>query len=205
MKGRFITFEGGEGAGKSTQIALLQQALTARGVDVITTREPGGTPQAEKIRSLFVDGSAGSWTVQTDVLLVTAARAEHVAGLIRPALARGQTVLCDRYVHSTLAYQGHGSGMDMDMLLRLHQFATDDLWPDLVLWLDLPAELGLQRSKAREGQGAEQRFEGFDRDFHDRVRQGFATLARSDSRIRRIDADRAIADVARDIAACVLG
>ncbi len=141
MSGRFIAFEGGEGAGKSTQIARLAETLRARGDTVVVTREPGGTPGAEEIRALFVQGATGRWTVETDVLLVSAARADHVARLIRPALDAGQTVLCDRYIHSTLAYQGCGKGVPLGLLKRLHAFATGDLWPDLVLWLDAPVEL----------------------------------------------------------------
>ena len=127
MRGRFIAFEGGEGAGKSTQLARLADALRARGEGVVVTREPGGTPGAEEIRALFVQGGTARWTVETDVLLVTAARADHVARLIRPALAAGKTVLCDRFIHSTLAYQGYGKGVGVDRLLALHDFATGDL------------------------------------------------------------------------------
>lgn len=209
MSGRFITFEGGEGVGKSTQIERLAGLLRARGELVLLTREPGGTPGAEEIRALFVDGIAGRWTVETDVLLVMAARADHVARRIRPALAAGKTVLCDRYVHSTLCYQGFARGLPMDELRHLHRFATGDLWPDLVLWLDLPAELGLARSEARAaalGPGFElaQRFEQLTLDYHQRVRQGFALLAAEDPRIVRIDAGNALEQVAADIAAAVL-
>ncbi len=207
MPGRLIAFEGGEGAGKSTQIAILSERLAARGEDVVVTREPGGTPGAEEIRALFVHGGQARWTPETDALLVTAARADHVARLIRPALQAGKTVLCDRFVHSTLAYQGHAGGLDPDALLALHRFATGDLWPDLVLWLDLPVELGLQRSRARggaSGAATEQRFEGFALDYHARVRAGFTALAKADPRIRRIDAARSAELVAQDIAAVVL-
>jgi dTMP kinase len=209
VTGRFIAFEGGEGAGKSTQIARLADALRARGAEVVVTREPGGTPGAEEIRALFVQGGTGRWTVETDVLLVTAARADHVARLIRPALAAGKIVLCDRYVHSTLAYQGHGKGVALDRLLALHAFATGDLWPDLVLWLDLPVELGLARSTKRSagqeaGKPVEQRFEQLGTAYHERVREGFAALAAADSRIVRIDALQDIDAVASAVAAAVL-
>lgn len=210
MKGRFIAFEGGEGAGKSTQIARLAEALRARGQHVVVTREPGGTPGAEEIRGLFVEGVPGRWTVETDVLLVTAARADHVARLIRPALEAGCTVLCDRYVHSTLAYQGHGKGVALDRLLALHAFATGDLWPDLVLWLDLPVEKGLSRSTKRAAaQRAdlpqEQRFEALGLAYHEAVRSGFASLAATDPRLVRIDAMQDIEGVAAAIAAAALG
>ena len=209
MRGRFIAFEGGEGAGKSTQIARLAEALRASGQDVVVTREPGGTPGAEEIRGLFVEGAPGRWTVETDVLLVSAARADHVARLIRPALEAGRTVLCDRYVHSTLAYQGHGKGVALDRLLALHDFATGDLWPDLVLWLDLPVEKGLSRSTKRAAalradQPPEQRFEALGLAYHEKVRSGFASLAEADPRIVRIDATQDIEGVAAAIAAVAL-
>jgi dTMP kinase len=209
MSGRFIAFEGGEGAGKSTQIARLAATLDARGQTVVVTREPGGTPGAEEIRALFVTGTSGRWTAETDACLVTAARADHVARLVRPALDAGHIVLCDRYVHSTLAYQGYGKGLSMPMLRALHRFATGDLWPDLVLWLDLPIELGLARSTKRAaalaGTGpAEQRFEQLDFCYHQAVRDGFAALAMDDPRIVRIDAGEDIEAVAAAIASAVL-
>lgn len=206
MAGRLIAFEGGEGAGKSTQIRRLAAAFADRSQPVLQTREPGGTPGAERIRQLFVGDSApgAGWAPATDVLLVTAARAEHVAKLVRPALARGDTVLCDRFVHSTLAYQGYGSGADLAMLRLLHRFATNDLWPDLVLWLDLPVEAGLARSRGRDGADA-QRFEGLALEFHARVRQGFAELAAADRRIVRVDAALPPDAVAQAIAAIVFG
>lgn len=190
---RFIAFEGGEGAGKSTQVRRLAARLRAVDETVVETREPGGTPGAETIRHLFVQGEPGRWTAETDALLVTAARADHVARRIRPALAQGAVVLCDRYVHSTLAYQGHGRGLDMAALVAMHRFATGDLWPDLVLWLDLPVEVGLGRSTKRAANldaslPQEQRFERLDLAFHQRVRVGFAALAAADARIVRIDA-----------------
>lgn len=181
----FIAFEGGEGAGKSTQIARAAVWLSRQGVRVRETREPGGTPGAEAVRSLFVSGEPDRWTPAADALLIAAARADHVARLIRPALAAGETVLCDRYVHSTLAYQGHGRGLPLDDLVALHRFATGDLWPDLILWIDLPVELGLAR--AQERSGTPDRFERRDMAFHQRVRDGFAALAAADPRIVRID------------------
>lgn len=203
---RFIAFEGGEGAGKSTQIARLAARLRSAGETVVETREPGGTAGAEVIRGLFVQGEPGRWTAQTDALLVTAARADHVARRIRPALRAGAIVLCDRYVHSTLAYQGHGRGLDMEALVRMHRFATGDLWPDAVFWLDLPVEVGLARSTRRAAaldpeRPAEQRFEQLDQDFHQRVRSGFSALAAADRRIVRIDAMMDIDAVEQAIAA----
>lgn len=194
MNGRFISFEGGEGAGKSTQIRILSQRLAAAGADVVTTREPGGTPGAEAIRNLFVRGAGDRWTPAADSLLVSAGRADHVARLIRPALDAGRTVLCDRYVHSTLAYQGYGRGLPLDDLRALHRFATRDLWPDLVLWLDLPVEHGLARTTKRTG--GEDRFEHEALVFHERVRGGFAALAAADPRMIRIDSSQDVETVA---------
>ncbi|MFQ3665151.1 MAG: dTMP kinase [Sphingomonadaceae bacterium] len=181
----FIALEGGEGAGKSTQARLLKDRLEAQGRAVLLTREPGGTPGAEAIRALFVSGAPDRWTAETDTLLIAAARADHVARAIRPALAGGQVVLCDRYIHSTLAYQGHGKGLDPGAIRAIHDFATGDLWPDLVLWIDLPPEEGLRRACARNGQP--DRFEAHEAAFHARVRAGFAALAAEDPRIVRID------------------
>lgn len=186
MKARFISFEGGEGAGKSTQVARLAAYLGAHGRAVTVTREPGGTPGAEAIRALFVRGEGDRWTPATDALLIAAARADHVARLIRPALERGDAVLCDRFVHSTLAYQGWGRGLPLDELRAQHRFATGDLWPDLTLWLDLPVEQGLARATKRAG--GEDRFEGEAVAFHRRVRDGFAAMAAADPRIVPIDA-----------------
>lgn len=197
MPGRLIALEGGEGAGKSTQAAHLVRWLEALGHGVVATREPGGTPGAEAIRALFVSGEPGRWTPETDALLVTAARADHVARLVRPALASGAIVVTDRFVHSTLAYQGGGRGLDMAALRALHAFATGDLWPDLVLWIDLPPETGLARAAARRR--TPDRFEADDAAFHARVRAAFAALAEDDRRIRRIDGCLPVAEVA---AAC---
>lgn len=179
----FITFEGGEGAGKSTQLHRLAGRLRAAGHEVVTTREPGGTPGAEAIRRLLVEGEPGGWTAEAEALLVNAARAEHVTRLIRPALARGAIVLCDRFVHSTLAYQGGGRGLDRAWLLALHRLVTDDLWPDLVLFLDVPAATGLARA-------APGRFEAEGEAFHEAVGRAFAAMD-----MVRIDASGGIADV----------
>jgi dTMP kinase len=169
--GRFISFEGGEGSGKSTQLRRLAARLSAQDVTVITTREPGGTPGAEDIRSLLVEGEPGRWDGRVEALLVNAARADHVARLIRPSIAEGKWVLCDRYVHSTLAYQGAARGLDEAELRRLHAFATGDLWPDLTVVLDVDPALGLARAAGRAG--GEARFEGEPPAFHKAVRERF--------------------------------
>ncbi|MBL8646563.1 MAG: dTMP kinase [Sphingosinicella sp.] len=174
MGGRFISFEGGEGSGKSTQLRRLAARLSAQDVTVITTREPGGTPGAEDIRSLLVEGEPGRWEGRVEALLVNAARADHVARLIRPALVEGKWVLCDRYVHSTLAYQGAARGLDEAELRRLHAFATGDLWPDLTIVLDVDPALGLARAAGRAG--GEARFEGEPPAFHKAVRERFLSF-----------------------------
>ncbi|MGL4542158.1 MAG: dTMP kinase [Polymorphobacter sp.] len=188
VPGRFISLEGGDGAGKSTQLNLLAEHLVAAGIDLVTTREPGGTKGAEAIRELFVRGAADRWDAATETCLVNAARADHVARLIRPALARGAWVLCDRYADSTFAYQGGGKGVPAGDLAELHRIATGDLWPDLTLFLDLPVEKALARAAHRHG-GAT-RFESHGRDFHDRVAAAFRVRAAAEPlRIRTVNAD----------------
>ena len=176
MGGRFISFEGGEGSGKSTQLRRLAARLSAQDVTVITTREPGGTPGAEDIRQLLVEGEPGRWDGRVEALLVNAARTDHVARLIRPALAEGKWVLCDRYVHSTLAYQGYGHGLGRELIDTLNELVVADTRPDLTLILDLPEAEGLKRAAARRG--GEARYERMDLDFHRNVRQGFLEIAR---------------------------
>jgi dTMP kinase len=186
MTGKFITFEGGEGAGKSTQAARLATTLRAEGIEVVETREPGGTPGAEAIRALIVEGDPDRWSALTELLLVNAARADHVARLIRPALAAGKWVVCDRYIDSTLAYQGAGKGLARDALLDQHRLATGNLWPDLTLVLDLPAAVGEARAA---GRGKLDRFEQTGGGFHDRIAAAFRAFAADDpARVRLIDA-----------------
>lgn len=174
-RGRFITFEGGEGAGKSTQLAKLAEALAFAGIEVVTTREPGGSKGAEAIRALLVTGDVDRWDAQTEALLHTAARRDHLARTVWPALERGAWVLCDRFADSTLAYQGHGHGLDLSFLRQLTRLAIGDFAPDLTLVLDLPVEQGLQRAGRRGG--AEDRYERMGLDFHERLRQGFLSIA----------------------------
>ncbi|EGY00605.1 Thymidylate kinase [Nitrospirillum viridazoti Y2] len=192
--GRFITLEGGEGAGKSTQIRLLAQGLTDRGVEVVTTREPGGgSDGAAAIRGLLVAGDT-PWQRLTEALLHNAARHENVEALVRPALARGAWVLCDRYVDSTVAYQGYAMGVDRGILSELHRLSTGNLMPDLTLVLDLPVEAGLARAGARPG--TEDRYERMGMDFHERLRQGFLDIAAHDAgRCAVIDATGDIATI----------
>lgn len=196
--GRFITLEGGEGAGKSTQLRRLAARLTARGRDVVATREPGGSPGAEDIRKLLVEGEPGRWPALVETLLIFAARADHVANTIAPALARGAVVLCDRFIDSTYAYQGAGRGLPRETVRRLEAIATPDLKPHLTLVLDLPAEIGLARTKARRHD--ENRFERFDLGFHERLREAFRDIARKHpDRCALVDAGQSEDAVAAEI------
>lgn len=179
-RGRFVTFEGGEGAGKSTQIRLLAAWLAEHGVDARMTREPGGTPGAERIRTLLVEGEAGDWTPMTEALLNYAARREHVARVIAPALAAGQWVLSDRFADSTMAYQGFGHGLGRKAIEALHRAAIGRLAPDLTIVLDIPVREGLARAAARRGR--EDRYENMETSFHERVRRGFRAIARREKR-----------------------
>ena len=187
MTGRFITLEGGEGTGKSTQIRRLAVALQAKGIDVLATREPGGSPGAEEIRKLMVEGEPGRWDAITETLLAYAARADHVARTIGPALKEGRWVISDRFSDSTYAYQGAGRGLDRETIRRIDSAVLDDFAPDLTLVLDLDVAIGLSRANARAG--AENRFEKFGTEFHEKLRQAFLDIARRfPERCRVIDA-----------------
>ncbi len=200
-RGVFITLEGGEGAGKSTHLRLLAEGLRARGLDVVTTREPGGSPGAEQIRALLVSGEPDRWDKVTEALLLSAARRDHVTRLIEPALARGAWVLCDRFSDSTLAYQGFGHGADPAMIATLTAMATSGLVPDLTLILDLPVEAGLARAA---GRGGDDRFERMGTAFHERLRHGFLTIAASEpGRCVVIDAVQPLDSVQAAIRAAV--
>lgn len=172
---RFITLEGGEGAGKSTHGARLKTALEARGLPVRLTREPGGSPGAEEIRKLLVQGEPGRWDPLTETLLLFAARADHLALTIRPALQAGQWVISDRFTDSTYAYQGAGRGLHERTIAAIDASVTQSLRPDLTIILDVPVEQGLSRAGHRGH--SETRFERFDRDFHERLRAWFQALA----------------------------
>ena len=174
-RGRFITFEGGEGAGKSTQVKLLADALAKRGLEVVITREPGGAPTAELIRKLLVEGEAGRWDPVTEALLHTAQRREHLVRTVWPALERGAWVVSDRFADSTLAYQGAGQGVTPAQLDLLYRLVAGDFQPDLTLVLDLPVEEGLKRAAGRGGQ--EDRYERMGMAFHERIRAAFAAIA----------------------------
>jgi dTMP kinase len=182
--GFFITFEGGEGTGKTTQLAKLAAALEKKGVDVLCTREPGGSPEAEAIRDELVSGDSGKWSPLAEALLMNAARDSHLRKTIRPALALGKTVLCDRFLDSTRAYQGAAGGVDMKLIAALEKFVVGQTVPDLTLIFDLDPEIGLARAKP-----SEDRFERKGAEFHSRLNAAFHEIARGEpERCRIIDA-----------------
>ena len=186
-RGRFITFEGGEGAGKSTQVQRLARRLTADGREVVTTREPGGSPGAETIRDIVLKGAADRWSPVTETLLMYAARRDHIERVIRPALERGAWVVCDRFADSTRAYQGAAGGTEPGLITALEAHILEDVRPDLTLIFDLPAEVGLERAHARAG--AEMRFESKGMAFHQRLREAFRAIATAEpDRCAMIDA-----------------
>ena len=185
-KGKFITLEGGEGTGKSTQARLLAENLRDSGHAVIVTREPGGTPGAEQIRALLVSGEAGRWQPLSETFLHNAARHEHVSRVIGPALARGEWIVCDRFTDSTVAYQGHAQGVDVATVKELNRAATAGVLPDLTLILDMAVEAGLARASGRSGgqdigdaggDAGENRYEGMGREFHESLRAAFLAIA----------------------------
>ena len=175
-RGRLIAFEGADGAGKSTQMLAVERALAARGLEITTTREPGGTPQAEAIRDLLVSGPTDRWDAMSEALLHYAARREHVVRLVLPALAAGRWVLTDRFADSTMAYQGYAQGLGRPAVEALHALAVDDLQPDLTLIFDVPAEVADRRRAARGGPGS--RYERGDPAFQASVRAAFRDIAR---------------------------
>lgn len=198
--GKFITFEGGEGAGKSTQIACLGDALRDQGIDVLTTREPGGSPGAEEIRGLLVSGPSDRWDPLSEAVLHYVARRDHLRRCVLPALSDGRWVLSDRFTDSTLAYQGYGHGLAREAIEQIHALVLADLpqdriRPDLTLILDLPVETGIARATARRD--GEARYEGMALEFHQRLRQGFLAIAKADpGRCALIDATGELEEVA---------
>lgn len=193
MSGLFITLEGPEGAGKSTNREYLAARLREQGLDVVLTREPGGTPLAEKIRELLLSPSDEVMHADTELLLVFAARAQHLAQVIRPALADGAVVLCDRFTDATYAYQGGGRGLPVDRIATLEQFVQDDLRPDLTLVFDLPVEVGLARAAAR---GRLDRFEQEGQAFFEAVRRAYLDrAAAAPQRYTLLDASQSLANV----------
>jgi len=204
----FITFEGGEGAGKTTQIVHLAGYLAEKGIKSIRTREPGGTALGKRIRAVLLDPGQAGMAPETELLLYLADRAEHVRTVIRPALAAGTSVLCDRFCDATIVYQGTARGLGAEWVARLHDRVLDGLVPDLTLLLDLPVEDGLARARRQLDQGGrasgESRFEAESLAFHQRVRTGYLALARqAPQRFRVIDAGRDEERVRQDIQAAV--
>jgi dTMP kinase len=194
-RGRFISFEGGEGGGKSTQVRLLAERLRARGHEVVCTREPGGSPGAEALRDLLVRGEVDRWSPTAETLILYAAREDHLQRTIRPALAAGAWVICDRFADSTRAYQGAAGAVAPALITALERAVVGETWPDLTLVFDLQPELGLARAAGRGG--AEARFEAKGIEFHTRLREGFLALAAAEpERCRLIDAAEEIGVVA---------
>ena len=197
-RGRFITFEGGEGTGKSTQARLLASHLTQTGADTFQTREPGGSPSAEEIRALLVTGAANRWSPMAETLLFYAARIEHWRQVIEPALARGAHVVCDRFADSTMAYQAYAGGLERRIVEDIHRLTMAGVEPDLTLILDIDVEKGLIRAAARRDD--ETRFERKGRAFHEKLRQGFLDIAkRAPGRCVVVDAGQPIERVQADV------
>ena len=205
-KGLFITLEGGEGTGKSTQVKLLHQALAGAGIDALTTREPGGTDQAERIRNLLIQRDAGHFDALTEALLMMSARREHLVNKIWPALDKGQWVISDRFADSTRAFQGYGMGLEQDAIEKIYALIAGDFHPDLTFIFDIDPELGLKRSLKQLGvttnatEKTEDRYERMGLPFHQRLRKGFLEIARKFSgRCVIIDATQDIPVIHRQL------
>jgi len=200
-KGRFVTLEGGEGVGKSTQMKALAKALRGLGLDVVETREPGGSPGAEAIRALLLHEQ--KWSPEAEALLFAAARADHVERTIRPAIVRGQWVLSDRFVDSSIAYQGGAGGLGFEAIRRLHQFGSHDFLPDRTLLLRLGSEEGKARATRRDVQGQDL-IGGRSADYHQAVEAAFDRLAEEEpERFRIIDASGSAEEVTQRLLACI--
>ena len=206
---RFITFEGGDGTGKSTQLQALEHRLSGDGKPCLSTREPGGTSLGILVRQILLEVGKQPITSPTELFLYLADRAQHIQEVVAPALARGNIVLCDRHTDSTLAYQGYGRGIDIGLLRRLNNMASGGIKPDLTFLFDCPVEIALSRTAARQFPTApnarrEDRFEREELEFHERVRAGFLELAGAEpKRFRIIDASRSVAEVSHEIQAIV--
>ncbi len=200
---RFITFEGIEGSGKSTQIRHLFEFLRGKGIEVLLTREPGGTPVGERVRGILLDPAMKEILPRAELFLYAAARIQHLEEVIQPAIAEGKVVLCDRFVDATVAYQGHGRGIPLAEVKVVNSLAALDVRPDLTLLLDLPVETGLARARDRnaaDASSATSRFEEEDLAFHARVREGYQAIAAADrARVKIIPADQTVERVARQI------
>ena len=205
--GKFITLEGGEGVGKSTQVDAVRAELLAAGIEVVVTREPGGTPRAERIREILLARSNEAMPESSELLLMFAARATHLHNLILPSLKRGAWVVCDRFTDASYAYQGYGRGLSLQSISQLEQLVQQGLQPDLTLLLDAPVELAMQRARSRnqsQGQPQGDRFEAENAAFFERVRKGYQARAmQSAGRFRIIDASQSLDAVTRNVRATV--
>lgn len=192
----FITFEGGEGVGKSTQVRLFREYLEKKGAEVVMTREPGGCDNALALRKLLVEGDADQWDGMSETLMYSAARNEHLREVIRPELANGRWIVCDRFADSMHVYQGEGRGMDYAFLHSISNAVVGNTWPHLTIILDLPVETGLYRARGRQVNMFENRFESIEDSFHERVRRGFLKIAEENpDRCRVVSADGEIQEV----------
>ena len=211
ITGLFITFEGGEGAGKTTQVNRLARALSERGHSVVTTREPGGTPESERIRQLLVQRDAFNWNPMAETLMFFAARSMHIESVIKPALKEGSIVISDRFSDSTVAYQGYGKGLDLDKIREIEKVSIDSFKPDLTFLLDIDVTVGLERSTKQLSsklgyEKTEDRFERMEKEFHNKLRQGFLDIAKEEAtRIKTFDATSDADVLAKDILEIVLG
>ena len=207
QRGQFITIEGGEGVGKSTQIDAVRAQLANAGIDVVLTREPGGTERAEEIRELLLTPSDEPMPQMCELLLMFAARATHVENVIKPALACGTWVICDRFTDASYAYQGGGRGMDAATIAALENMVQGELRPDLTLLLDAPIELAMARARQRNvelGNALGDRFEREQSEFFQRVRAAYLRIAQADpARVKVIDASQALAQVDKAVRACI--
>jgi dTMP kinase len=198
-KGLFISFEGGEGVGKSTQIELLKTSLTKKNINVLSTREPGGTKEGELIRKFLVSGEISSWDSYSESLLFNALRREHINKIINPSLFKGDIVLCDRFIDSTIVYQGVGGGINQTLLLSLHKNFCYDLYPDITFFLSLDPKVGIDRTISRNNK-TENRFENMGLSYHQKIQDGFKALSdKNNKRFFEINAELSIEKISNQI------
>ena len=198
-KGLFISFEGGEGVGKSTQIELLKTSLTKKNINVLSTREPGGTKEGELIRKFLVSGEINSWDSYSESLLFNALRREHINKIINPSLFKGDIVLCDRFIDSTIVYQGVGGGINQTLLLSLHKNFCYDLYPDITFFLSLDPKVGIERTLSRNNK-TENRFENMGLSYHQKIQDGFKALSdKNNKRFFEINAELSIEKISNQI------
>lgn len=198
-KGLFISFEGGEGVGKSTQIELLKTSLTKKNLNVLSTREPGGTKEGELIRKFLVSGEISSWDSYSESLLFNALRREHINKIINPSLLKGDIVLCDRFIDSTIVYQGVGGGINQTLLLSLHKNFCYDLYPDITFFLSLDPKVGIERTLSRNNK-TENRFENMGLSYHQKIQDGFKALSdKNNKRFFEINAELSVEKISNQI------